>query len=107
METFTVAFLPEVEAQLESLIEHLNEHGYTADVLRYVSDLRDHCYALKLFPRAGRLLSHNSYEIRETVFRKKTKVFYLVEQHQVWVVGIFHGPRDYPTIFEELGFTPG
>jgi len=96
---YAVVFAPEAGDQLESLYLYIAEKASPAVAERYVDAVVTTCEGLSVFPHRGAARDDIRAGLRITNHKGRTMIAYAVDDsaHQVSVIGVFYGGRDYET----------
>lgn len=93
--TYQVLFAPEAEDQLDELYRYIAAAASADTADRYVGQVIDHCEGLAMFPLRGTARDDIKPGLRTTSYKKRTVIAFAVFGDVVWVIGIYHGGRDY------------
>ena len=93
--TYQVIFAPEAEDQLEQMYRYIADAATAEIADRYISQIIDYCEGLTVYPLRGATRDDIRPGLRTTSFQKRTVIAFAVADDVVWVLGIFHGGRDY------------
>ena len=66
---------------------------------RYVERLRDRCRRITLAPQGGRPRDDLGPGLRSVPFERRAVIIYRVLGETVEIVNVFHGRRDYATLY--------
>ena len=66
---------------------------------RYVQRLRDRCRRITLAPQGGRPRDDLAPGLRSVPFERRVVIIYRVLGETVEIVNLFHGRRDYATLY--------
>jgi toxin ParE1/3/4 len=95
MESYTVLFSPEAEAQLVAVYRWISERAAPAVAESFTRAILDYCENLASFPERGTRRDDLRPGLRTTGFRRRVTIAFSVEARSVTIIGIFWGGRDF------------
>ncbi|MGA7540477.1 MAG: type II toxin-antitoxin system RelE/ParE family toxin [Steroidobacteraceae bacterium] len=98
--TYSVLFTPEAEEQLAELYRYIAENASAEIALHYTSAVVDYCEGLTTFPHRGTPRDDIRPGLRTTSYERRTEIAYTVQAEDAWIIGVFHGGRDYEAALE-------
>lgn len=91
----SVVFAPEAEAQLLALYRYIAAEASPGTAQRFTGAVVDHCESLSAYPERGAPRDDLRPGLRTISFRGRVTIAYAVEPHEVVVLGVFYGGRDF------------
>ncbi|NVM77287.1 plasmid stabilization system protein ParE [Duganella sp. SG902] len=97
MNSYTVVFAPEAEAQLTELYFYVAERASAATALRYTKAIVDYCVTFEAFPYRGAQRDDIRPGLRITNFKKNVVIAFTIDETVavVTIIGIFYGGRNF------------
>jgi toxin ParE1/3/4 len=91
---------PAALADLEDIFRNVLRGSASPTVAgRYVGRLRDRCRRITLAPQGGRPRNDIAPGLRSVPFERRVVIIYRVLGETVEIVNVFHGRRDYATLY--------
>lgn len=97
-----IVVTPEARDQLDQLYRFIASAAGDTDIaLRFVDGIIDHIATLADFPKRGSPRDDVRPGLRTVAWRRRVTITFVVEEHDVVVVGVFYGGRDFESLLRE------
>jgi toxin ParE1/3/4 len=99
--THRVVFTPEARDQLDALHAYIASVADADTATRFVGGIIDHAETLRDFPARGTPRDDLRAGLRTISWRRRVTLAFMVEKHDVVVIGAFYGGRDVESLLKE------
>jgi toxin ParE1/3/4 len=106
MKQLPVIYSPLASRQLAELRRYIENHSGPFRAATYVDSLIDYCDGFSTFPERGTRRDDIAIGLRTIGYRRRATIAFLVEPHQVVVIGVFYGGQDYEAALSEPDESP-
>ncbi|MHB1282322.1 MAG: type II toxin-antitoxin system RelE/ParE family toxin [Metallibacterium scheffleri] len=96
MKAYQVVLTPEALNQLRAIERYIAAaSGHPMVAERYVDALVSYCESLATFPQRGARRDDIRPGLRLVPYRGSAEVAFVVDEEEVWIIGVFYGGQDY------------
>ena len=101
MSSYRIIFTAEARDQIDQLHKYV-EAAADADIASgFVTGIIDHIAGLEEFPMQGTTRDDIRPGLRTMGWRRRVMIAFMVEEHDVVVIGIFYGGRDFEALLRD------
>lgn len=101
MKVYRVVYTSDALRHLKEIEDYISAQAVTFVTQNYIARIRAACNSLSIFPHRGTQRDDLGRSARTIGFERKATIVFRVLEHEVEIVGIFYGGRDYEALLRE------
>lgn len=101
MTCYRIIFTPEARDQLDQLHTYIAAAADAEIASGFINGIINHIARLEEFPMRGTMRDDSRPGLRTMGWRRRVTIAFMVEEHDVVVIGIFYGGRDFEALLSD------
>lgn len=95
---YRIIFTPEARDQLGDLHRYISAAADPDTATGFTDAMIDHIATLSAFPKRGSARDDVRAGLRTIAWRRRVTIAYVIEAHDVVIIGVFYGGRDFEAL---------